>query len=226
MKKRTSILWGIVLVVLGALFVMKALGVNIDIFFDGWWTLFIIVPGVIGLFTEREKFGNLICIAIGVLLLLAVRDVIAFSLFWELLIPVIVILVGLKMIFGAFLRKKSDEAYRKAKESGKPMKNGVAMFGGTEMKFAGEVFEGAELNAIFGGLDCDLRGAQITGDCVINISAIFGGIDIFLPDTVNVKIHTTSIFGGVSDETKRPFDASKPTVYVRGLALFGGADVK
>ena len=226
MKKRTSILWGIVLVVLGVLFVMKALGVGVDLWFDGWWTLFIIVPGVIGLFTEREKLGNLICITVGVFLLLAVRDVIDFSMFWKLLIPIIVILFGLKMIFGAFFRQKSDEAYRKAKESGKTMKNGMAIFGGTEMKFAGEVFEGAELNVIFGGLDCDLRGAQITDDCVINISVVFGGVDIFLPDTVNVKIHTTSIFGGVSDETKRPFEEGKPTVYVRGFALFGGADIE
>ena len=86
--------------------------------------------------------------------------------------------------------------------------------------------EGAELNAVFGGLDCDLCGAEITGDCVINASAIFGGIDIFVPENVNVKIHSTSIFGGVSDEKKRRFDASKPTVYIRGTALFGGVDVK
>ena len=160
MKNKNSILWGIVLVALGAVFVMKALGVGVDIAFEGWWTLFIIVPCGIGLFTEREKLGNIIGVCVGVMLLLAVREVISFSMFWDLLIPVIIILIGLKMILGAFLNKKSDEAYRKAKASGKPMKNGTAIFCGTEMKLAGERFEGAELNAVFGGVDCDLRGAE------------------------------------------------------------------
>ena len=226
MKNKNSILWGIVLVALGAVFAMKALGVGVDIVFEGWWTLFIIVPCGIGLFTEREKLGNIIGICIGVLLLLAVREVITFSMLWDLLIPVIVILIGLKMIIGAFLNKKSDEAYRKAKASGKPMKNGTAVFCGTEMKLAGERFEGAELNAVFGGVDCDLRGAEITEDCVITACAIFGGIDIFVPENVNVNIRSTAIFGGASDETKRSFDNGKPTVYVRATALFGGVDVK
>ncbi|MEE1115844.1 MAG: hypothetical protein UH851_03185, partial [Clostridia bacterium] len=31
---------------------------DIDVFFDGWWTLFIIIPCAIGLFTEREKIGG------------------------------------------------------------------------------------------------------------------------------------------------------------------------
>lgn len=59
MKKISSVIWGIVLIAAGALFALNALNLtNIDIFFDGWWTLFIIVPCAVGLFTEREKTGN------------------------------------------------------------------------------------------------------------------------------------------------------------------------
>jgi predicted membrane protein len=226
MKKTTVILWGAVLIIIGALFAMNALGVGVDLFFEGWWTLFIIVPCTIGLFTEKEKLGNAIGVSIGVLLLLAVRDVITFDLFWDLLLPVILILVGCKLIIGAVFRKKSDDVYKKQKENGAPMKNCTAVFGGSGVKFAGERFEGAELNAIFGGVDCDLRGAEITEDCVINASAIFGGVDIFVPEHVNVKIESFSIFGGASDERKRKYDAEKITVYIRATALFGGVDVK
>ena len=57
MNKR-NLFWGILLIVVGILF----LGRNMDwwdfsIFFDGWWTLFIIVPCFIGLFNEKEKTG-------------------------------------------------------------------------------------------------------------------------------------------------------------------------
>jgi len=76
MKKLSSVIWGIVLIAGGAIFALNALNItNIDIFFDGWWTLFIIVPCAVGLFTEREKTGNIIGIAVGIFLLLCCQDI-------------------------------------------------------------------------------------------------------------------------------------------------------
>ena len=66
MKNVSRITWGIVLVTVGALFALNALSItDIDVFFDGWWTLFIIVPCAIGLFTDYDKTGHLIGICIG-----------------------------------------------------------------------------------------------------------------------------------------------------------------
>ena len=71
MKKLNGIVWGIVLVAAGVLLGLNAFGItDIDIFFDGWWTLFIIVPCAVGLVTDRNKFGSLIGICVGVFLLL------------------------------------------------------------------------------------------------------------------------------------------------------------
>ena len=59
MKRVTKILWGVVLIAAGVIFALNALDItDIDVFFDGWWTLFIIVPCTVGIFTEREKTGN------------------------------------------------------------------------------------------------------------------------------------------------------------------------
>lgn len=45
MKKLNSILWGAALIALGVIWVLNSINViNINLFFDGWWTLFIIVP--------------------------------------------------------------------------------------------------------------------------------------------------------------------------------------
>ena len=56
MKKAENILWGIVLIILGLIIGGNTLGItNINIFFDGWWTLFIIVPCFIGLFKDSDK---------------------------------------------------------------------------------------------------------------------------------------------------------------------------
>lgn len=66
----------------------------------------IIVPCVAGLFTEREKTGNIIGIAIGVFLLLCCQGVLSFSVIWKLLIPAIIVALGLKMVFNGLFGNK------------------------------------------------------------------------------------------------------------------------
>lgn len=226
MKKSTGILWGVVLCAVGALFALNALNItNIDVFFDGWWTLFIIIPCAVGLFTEHEKLGNLIGLAIGVFLLLCCQDVLSFGMLWKLAVPIVLILIGLKMIFGGVFGDKTAKAIKQLQQQNTAPKSGTAVFGGQDMSFAGERFDGAQLNAVFGGVKCDLRGAVIEQDCVIDASAIFGGVDIFVPDTVNVKVHSTSLFGGVSNP-RRAFRDGAVTVYVNATCMFGGVDIK
>ena len=200
MKKTSNILWGIVLVAVGAVFALNALDVtDIDVFFDGWWTLFIIVPCTIGLFTEQDKIGNIIGIAIGVFLLLSCQNIIKFEMLWKLLIPAVIIIIGLKLVFGGLFDNKSKEITEKMKEQGKTLQTKCAVFSGEELKFDGEVFDGAEFTAVFGGIKCDLKNAVIDRDVIIKTTAIFGGIDIFVSDNVNVKINSTSIFGGMTN---------------------------
>ena len=101
---------------------------------------------------------------------------------------------------------------------------GCATFTGCNLNYDGEPFEGAELTAVFGGVKCDLRGAVIQADCAIQATAVFGGIDIFVPDTVNVKISSNSMFGGVTNKTAAHPGA--PTVYVSATSMFGGVTIK
>lgn len=225
MKKSSSVIWGIVLIVAGAVFALNALNVtDIDVFFDGWWTLFIIVPCAVGLFTEREKLGNIIGLAIGVFLLLCCWDILSFSILWKLLVPALIVIVGLKMVLNGLFGNKGNEILAKFKQEGGNPKVGCATFSGCELNYDGEVFEGAELTAVFGGVDCNLKNAIIEKDCGIQVSAIFGGIDILVPDHVNVKVSSNCIFGGISNKTATHKDA--PTIYVSGTCMFGGVEIK
>ena len=55
MNKVRRILWGVVLVDIGVLLVLNTLGIiKFDHFFSGFWTLFIIIPCFIGIFTEKD----------------------------------------------------------------------------------------------------------------------------------------------------------------------------
>lgn len=224
MKKASGIIWGLILVAVGVIFGLNACGItNINIFFDGWWTLFIIVPCAVGLVTERDK-GNIIGLAVGVFLLLCCQDVLSFELFRKLLIPAVIVCIGLSLIFGSFFKGKAERILLRTKGSSENLRSYCATFSGDNVNFDGEFFDGADITAVFGGFKCDLRRAVIDKDVVIKVSAIFGGIDIFVPENVNVKTGTTSIFGGVSNKTS--IKPNVPTIYVSGYCLFGGVDIK
>ena len=110
MNKMSNFLWGLVFIIVGVIFGLNALEItDIDIFFDGWWTLFIIVPCFIGLFKDSDKDGNLIGLIIGVCLLFGCLDIISFEYIWKLIVPIILVLIGLSFMFkeqvGNFLCK-------------------------------------------------------------------------------------------------------------------------
>ena len=227
MKKLSKILWGIALIVVGGIFALNAFGLtDIELFFDGWWTLFIIVPCFIGIFSEREKTGNIIGLFIGVFLLLCCQNVLGFDMIWKLAVPAIIVIIGLKMIFSAVFGDKATKLLVESRQNGDNIKIGCATFSGQDLNFDGEVFSGAELTAVFGGVQCDLRNAVIEKDCAVTATSIFGGIEIFAPDNINIKINSNSVFGGVSDKNHRPTVQGAVTVYINATCIFGGVEIK
>lgn len=227
MKKTGAVIWGILFVAVGFILAGNALGItDIELFFDGWWTLFIIVPSVMGLLQEREKTGSLIGLCIGVALLLMCQGILDFELIWKLALPVALILIGLSMIFkNVFGRRISEEIDRlnKDRTSGDEY---CATFSNQVVDFSGETFRGTTLSAVFGGVKCDLRNAHIEENQVINGTSIFGGIDIYVPDDVKVKIKSTSIFGGVTDKKKHSTDETAKIIYINATCVFGGVEIK
>ena len=227
MRKGTKILWGLVLVAVGVILGLNAMGVtNIDLLFDGWWTLFIIVPCFLGLFSPGDKTGDLIGLLVGVFLLLCAQGVLDYAMLWKLALPVIVVLIGLRLIFGGIRDPQQEKIIKELKSNGKDLKNGFAAFSGTDLNFNGEPFEGAELTAVFGGVKCDLRGAVMNSDAVVKASAIFGGIDLIVPEGVAVKVRSRSFFGGVDNKHPQPTAQSLVTVYVDATCVFGGMDIR
>ncbi len=226
MNNIKNILWGIILVIIGVIIGLNTMGItDIDIFFDGWWTLVIIVPCFIGLFTNKDKTGNIIGLLVGVILLLGMQNIIDFNLIWKLLLPSIIVIIGLSLIFKNTFNNKINNEIKKLNNKNTKDNEYCATFSGQRIDFPNEEFKGATLNSVFGSITCDLRGAKIKEDVVINASSVFGGIDIIAPDDVNIKIKSNSIFGGVNNKKKNNED-KKYTIYVNASCLFGGVDIK
>ena len=169
MKKIGNILWGVVLIIIGLIIGGNALGItHINIFFNGWWTLFIIIPCFIGLFRETEKTGSLIGLLIGVILLLGCQNLLDFDLILKLALPVILVVIGISIIFKDISGKKVSNEIKQLNQKGNGGNSYCAAFSGQSINFDGEKFAGADLTAVFGGVECDLRNAIIESDIVIN----------------------------------------------------------
>ncbi len=225
MRNISKVIWGFVLIGIGVIVGLNSLEIsNINLFFEGWWTLFIIVPCFIGLFnTENSRTGNLIGLLIGIALLCATRNIFPMEWIAKLIFPTILILIGLSFIFKSKIEKNISEKFKK--ESKNEFENITATFSDQKVEKEKENFKGANLDAVFGGITLDLREANLEEETFIEASAIFGGINIIVPKDVNVKVKSTSIFGGVSNKNKKK-EENKKIIYINSICLFGGLEIK
>ena len=224
MKKTGNLLCGVLFIVLGLIFGLNALGItDINIFFRGWWTLFIIIPSLIGVIKESKKASNYVWLIIGIVLLLIAQGILDIRNVRKLVFPAVLVIIGVIIIFKDVINGKVND---KIKELNKEDKEEYyATFSSQKLNFSGDEFKGATLNAIFGGIDLNLRDVNMTQDQIINATSVFGGIDIIVPNNVNVKIKSNSIFGGV-DNKAIDNKENVPTIYVKAFCLFGGVEVK
>jgi len=223
MKKVENILWGVIFIIIGLILGLNAVGItNIDIFFEGWWTLFIIVPSVVSIAKNYKDASAYIWLIIGIALLLAAQGIIDMSIIGKLILPAVLVAIGVEIIFKDTVSSKVNSKIDELNKSNK--EEFYATFSGQKLNFAGDDFNGVSLNAIFGGIDLDLKNANIVEDKIINATSVFGGINILVPENINIQVKSTSIFGGVNNKTKNKEE--QPTIYVKAFCLFGGVDIK
>ncbi|MBR4822688.1 MAG: hypothetical protein IKZ71_06010 [Bacteroidales bacterium] len=228
MKQSLKFLVGLALIVAGVLWILHVLGI-LDFEFStrGWWTLFIIVPSIFALFTQSDKVGPCIGIGLGVLLLLAARDIIDWSMMWQLGLAVMVIGFGFQLLF--FKSCHSDPKIYESKNisrDGKDIRHINSCFGRQYLTFSGEKFDGAEVDTSFGSLTLDLRGAIIDNDVFIDVNVAFGGMVIIVPEGMAVRISVSSGFGGVSDNRRIKVLDGSPLVAISGKVAFGGLEIR
>ena len=227
MKNYKNIILGLILILIGIVIGTNSLGItNINIFFSGWWTLFIIIPCFIGLLSEGEKTGNIIGLLIGIALLLCCQNVLDFELIWKLALPVALIIIGLSFVFKDTFNHKISSKIKELNNN-ETSDGYCSTFTGQNIKLGAEKFTGTDLTAIFGGIKFDMTSAKLEKESIINVSSIFGGIEIYVPENVNVKIKSSSIFGGVNDKRKNTSqDEKNKTIYINATCIFGGVEIK
>ena len=99
-------------------------------------------------------------------------------------------------------------------------------YGGDEYVYRGEAFHGARLDACCGGIRMDLRQAAITEDEEIEIHTFCGGVELFVPQTVNVVVKSRTFIGGVGNHATRNTDPKAPTLHIIADNFLGGVDIR
>lgn len=223
MSKISRIIWGIVLIALGFIFLLNALEITkINIFFNGWWTLLIIIPCLIDLINPNKegKMGDIIGILIGIILLLLMQRVLNITLVIKLFIPAIFLIGGLYLVFGSVIKKDLNS---KIKDLNTNKAEEFCSVFSSQSLFKDDKFKQINLDAVFGSLTFDLKDADISEESLINISAIFGKVKLIVPKNVTIKVKSIPIFGGISNKCKNKDD--KKVIYISALALFGSVEI-
>ena len=168
----------------------------------------------------RNLSGPLVLILFAGAVQLVVLDVISGSDVLSLW-PILLIVAGLSILAGQFRPVTRTVSASRI--------DAFALLGGNEQRATTETFSGGSLTALFGGVELDLRDAAIDDPPArINVTALFGGIDIAVPREWNVTVDILPVLGGVEDDRPRR-DASEGheevDLVITGFVAFGGVSV-
>jgi predicted membrane protein len=229
MKQATKLVLALALIAAGVLWILTITNVlTITFSTKGWWALFVIVPSFFGLINDKDKVGPCFGIGVGVLLLLAARGVITWNMMWQIALALMVIGFGVKLLFfKSFCHGQCEVRDLKTiSRNGKNIRRIESAFGKQQISFAGETFEGAEVQSSFGGLTLDLNGAVIPDDAFIELSVGFSGVVIIVPENLAVEVSVSSGFGGVNDNRRFKPSTGSPRIILTGSVGFGGVEIR
>lgn len=231
-----GVLFGMIIVAVGLVLLLDNLGVPGFQHLWRFWPVILIVVGASRLLQCRSTGGliwGLVVAGIGTVFLL---DNLGFSINLGIFWPVILIGFGLSMLLRSGERSRAGRGtwlpgpMPGTETTSRPDFHLWALFGGGRRRIDTKEFRGGDVLAIFGGYEIDLRDAAMVEDkAVIDANAMFGGVEIWIPQNWTVEVVGHGIFGGYDDKTLPPRinPGDKPQhLVLTGYAMFGGVTVK
>lgn len=235
-----GLVWGLLLIGGGLLFLLRNLGI---VYFDNigqYWPVILIAIGGSKLISARsghEVVGGLWIFVPGVIFLLRNFRLVPYDV-WSYIWPAAIIAVGLSLLLKHLYGPDwwgggQPGPMPVAGDGPAPTGSGAnwlhaeSVFGGVERNVISQDFEGGKVSVVFGGADIDLRGAATKKpEITLQADAVFGGIDLKVPDTWNTEVRGSGVFGSYEDYTHKPAAADAPKLIIRGGAVFGGVTVR
>ena len=221
---------GAIILAVGIIFLLDSLGYVRARHFLQFWPMILILLGISKIVRHDSRLWGAVLLLFGVFLQLSELGIGHFT--WNQFWPLLLIAAGVMAMWSAIqARRAMSRTASEPTSDPRTTLDESTVFGGVEKRFNGREFHGGRLQAIFGGIEIDMRDADMAeNEAVIYANAIFGGIELRVPETWYVAARGQGVFGGFSDSTRYqpPSDPDKPkkTLLVLGTSLFGGVEIR
>ncbi len=228
----SKIIWGLLFVLVGIVCLLSVFGVipwADNISWTDFLPLVLAVLGLTWLIDSNVRFMGVVFLAIGVYWTLQNLGVFDVSV-GKIMIPVLLVALGVSILTPP--RKK----YRRGSAGGAVRNTNASRvcvrstFSESRERVQSDTFQGGKVTAVFGASTLDLTGTAIDpAGAYVSATAVFGGVDILVPEGTNVETQGFIVFGG-SDHKHRGGLPSESvgngvlTVAISGA--FGGVEIK
>lgn len=225
MKQQWSrILLGIFLILAGLGYVGNVIGLwSFDLFFPGWWSLFIIVPCLISIVENGFETGSILGLVFGLMLFFSAQGLLSWYRMIRLVFPILLIALGINLLY----RPRSVPV-----PAGEvpPMDLNCApelsaILCRETRRITNTITGGARLTAVFGSLTVDLRDAVIAQDIQLKATAVFGSIHLLLPETTLVYTSGSSFFGSTHNQMSSALPPNSPKIYLNTVNVCGSTHI-
>jgi len=213
---------GLLLVAVGVVFTLGNLRLIEAHRFLRYWPLFVVAFGLTQALDARRRVSGALWAAAGAWMLASNLGWATVS-FWDLWPGALIALVGAHVAFGGLGRR--DRGSWPGTSSRR--NHMVAVMGAHQLKNDSPEFEGADMMAVMGGCELDLRHATPRdGEALIDAIAFMGGIEVKVPRDWHVVVRGIPFMGGIVDETEPPAEDTGKRLIVTAFAMMGGIEIK
>ncbi|HOB20181.1 MAG TPA: DUF5668 domain-containing protein [Candidatus Atribacteria bacterium] len=215
MGRKTTL--AIILILLGIVLILNQT-TDLNINLANWWpSLIIIIAAIMTLNRSITPVTGIFIALLAALVQLRKFDILITE---GLMFPCILILAGLWIIFSGFSGKK--------KLINRDFIDDFSIFSGLDTRINSDNFMGGSVTALFGGASIDLRDARLSPNGGrLDLTAVFGGVEVRVPEQWNVIISGTPVFGAWENKARNTLvDAKGPVLRIQCTAVFGGVEVK
>jgi predicted membrane protein len=232
-KKRERIAKGILLLIIGSVWMLRELDYALPDWIFGFPSIFLLLGTYSLVKNGPQQIGAYIWIFLGSFFIVDqlypnwnLKD---FILPFAILVSGVIFLLNpLKIIRNWQWNKFKKEIDFTEDHSTSDVLSMDAILGSIEKTITSQDFKGGRIICLLGSVELNLVNADFQGDCTIEVTSIMGGLELIVPGNWEIVNEISAILGDVSDKRMIQSDDDSPQrkLHLRGTAVLGGIEIK